>query len=588
MLRFAVIGGAALLLTLALSSEDEAGPLAIVSHLTRVKIVESNMASVRPGSVYENRTYFESLFGFPRPGFNYRFVDTGLGSAEPLYPLYQKGYQGSWFQLIGAFFGESFSRHIDHYTSLPSIEGCHVDSIYMLRNISEFPQYLYEKEREEGFKQIVIRLEYYTRLKPDAECGRHRSNAPDPRFSPMDFLKSHTKARTLADFPPNELARFEAHIAAIRHLQEEFSRTKWPRFDMNDLKTNSLWYYPKGFAEDYDIKDAKKLVYASTPAVRAELNLSHVVSNPEYQKMLDFLNGQSPAEADEPGGDTHRLEDVTEKNVLTKGRHVFPIHHIVGTVENINNFDFVGMTAQPAVDQDDIHFNGLERIPQLRLVFQLKDPDAPGEHFEQLYYHLNFDVVDRLAAPWQRENELDHFLKQLASLHEARESRASDYDALLLDFIREFTQRPVHEFSFSSALTGPWIFGSLSRAYNEARELRPVRIKRQGVDVGYYSSVNDNELFRKSLEAGSLEDYVRIKSVLDDLWVSSYRDPKRFNVERLKFQRLTCAQCHHMAGRDAVHMAFNDGIDRRIPYPMRATEFVYREAARQLKFLESR
>jgi len=63
--------------------------LAIVRHHWQAKIVESNHAALRPGSVYDMITYFEQNFGLARPTFNHRFLDTGLGTADPLYPLYQ-------------------------------------------------------------------------------------------------------------------------------------------------------------------------------------------------------------------------------------------------------------------------------------------------------------------------------------------------------------------------------------------------------------------------------------------------------------------------------------------------------------------
>ena len=40
-----------------------------------------------------------------------------------------------------------------------------------------------------------------------------------------------------------------------------------------------------------------------------------------------------------------------------------------------------------------------------------------------------------------------------------------------------------------------------------------------------------------------------------------------------------------MAGRDGVHVSFNDGLDRRVTETSRATEYVYRELDRQLREL---
>jgi hypothetical protein len=41
--------------------------------------------------------------------------------------------------------------------------------------------------------------------------------------------------------------------------------------------------------------------------------------------------------------------------------------------------------------------------------------------------------------------------------------------------------------------------------------------------------------------------------------------------------------CSQMAGRDGVHVSFNDGLDRRVTTPYKATEYVVRELDRQLQ-----
>lgn len=557
------------------------------------------MVAIRPGSVYENKTYFESLFEFPNPGFNYRFVDTGLGVADPIYPLYQKGYQGSWFQLFFAMLGEGVSRHIDHYTSLPIVEGCQVDSLYMLRNIGEFPKNLYVEERAQGFKQIVIRLEYYTRLYAGANCGHHKVNDPDPKFQPLKWLKKNRGAKTLADFPQKELARFEAHIAAIRHLTEEFGRDKWPRFSMDDLKTNSIWYYPQGHDEDYGISDIsrildlnelrqpKDLIVPASEDLRNSVSMANLVRPEEWARMLDFLSAKPRADfnrAQEPGKDAFSLNDVKPKNIYTAGNRREEITDVWGNVADISNFEMVGMALHPFVDQQDVHFGKESRIvPQVRFTFQMKNPRNPAEHFEQLFFHLNFDAVDRKAGEEIQTIQHEYFLRRIDELTASRNSGASNYNDLLAAFVEEFTRRPVRDFSFSTSLTGIWIFGLMSRNYSEDRVLEPIRINRQGVDVGYYSSVYDNDLFRSAIKNSQGEEKENLENLMEDLRVDFYRDPKRQNVEKIRFDRMTCAQCHHMSARDGVHFSFNDGIDPRNTRSFRATEFMYREADRQLK-----
>jgi hypothetical protein len=40
-----------------------------------------------------------------------------------------------------------------------------------------------------------------------------------------------------------------------------------------------------------------------------------------------------------------------------------------------------------------------------------------------------------------------------------------------------------------------------------------------------------------------------------------------------------------MAGRDGVHVSLNDGLDRRVTTPYKATEYLFRELDRQLRRL---
>ena len=574
-------------------------PLAVVRHLTRVKIIDSNNVSLRPGSIYDNVTYFESLPGL-KPNFNYEFVDTGLGTADPLYPNYQKGHQGSWAQIIPAFFSEQ-NRHIDHFTSLPTPEGCLVDGLYMLRNINEFPKILYQRERNEGYDLIVIRLEYYTRLRSDAECGRHRTNAPDPNFDPMKFMQAHLDAMTLEDFPQEKLARFEAKTSAIRHISQEMNRSKWPRFDLENLKHNSLWYYPEGYAEDYGINaprtlnkwkwvsQPKHLVVTPDASVRANFPLHSLLKSEDFGKVLDFLNGKPTPDFDpstEPGHDTLRLSDVTAKNIYTSGLEMEPIRDVKGDVSRPEHYALVGMNIKPFDIAYDSLFPGGRIVPQLRFVYQLMNPRNPTRPLEQLYLHLKFDVIDRLASQTDRDTQHAHFLDRVDELTKAQETHDAHYSQILASFVEEFTGRPLEAVSFSSSLTGIWVFGELTRTNNAKRELKPLRIVRDGVDIGYYSSAFDNDIFREEIKKSSGERKVLLEKHMEDITVAYYRDPKRMDPHALNFDRVTCAQCHQMSGRDAVHMAINDGLDRRLKMPARVSEFVYHEADRELELAQ--
>jgi len=74
-----------------LGSDDY--PLSIVRHRWQEVITESNHAALIPGSAYDILTHFEQNSGRTRRGFIYLFFDTGLGAADPIYPVFQVGYQ---------------------------------------------------------------------------------------------------------------------------------------------------------------------------------------------------------------------------------------------------------------------------------------------------------------------------------------------------------------------------------------------------------------------------------------------------------------------------------------------------------------
>ncbi len=127
---------------------------------------------------------------------------------------------------------------------------------------------MFEKERQEGYTRVVVRLEHYTKLRPDAECGRHVAHDPDPNFDPMEFMWSHRDAMSLADFPQEELHRFEAKLSVNFPMIEQRDYDQRKPFDLNDLKRNSLWYYPNGHAFDYgvDTPRPQKGLKAFSPA----------------------------------------------------------------------------------------------------------------------------------------------------------------------------------------------------------------------------------------------------------------------------------------------------------------------------------
>jgi hypothetical protein len=571
--------------------------LAIVRHHWQARIIESNCAALRPGSIYDMITYFEQNFGFPRPTFNYRFIDTGLGTADPLYPLYQTGYQGSWNQLLPAFVSNK-SRHLDHFSSVRTPEGCQVDAVYLVRHIDDFPD-RYHQERADGYTLVDIGFNHYTRLTPDAQCGRHVSHAPDPDFEPLKAIQPFLENfRSLADIPPDLLSRYEAKVALLKPVSNEFSRTTWPRFDeVYSLEKNSLWYYPNAFAKAYGIRDPRPqldlehlklpehFVIPASERSQEAFGLRRVLDEDAFGKYLDIMNGHPTPGFDpetEPGNDAFSVAQVTEGNFYTSGLEVRPIERAAEDISNPDHYKLVGMVVRPYQPETDLRWTGTRVVPQVRLVYQLMDTLDHDHPLEQVYLHLVWDVVDRYAPGYERDAQHRRFLRALdhrTSVGE-HDARAEEITA---DLIRTSTRRPIQTLSMSSSLTGIWVFASLSRSFDPARELSAVRIVRQGIDVGYYSTAYDNDLFRQELNRSTGERKKAIAEYLDDLTPEFYRDPRRMNPHTIDFNRVTCAQCHQTAARDGVHMTINDRLDRRITSPVRVSEFIYREIDRQLR-----
>jgi hypothetical protein len=580
-------------------SPAHSGPvLSIVSHHWVTKVSASNFVAVRPGSVYDIRTYFEQRAGLIRPTFNYIFHDTGLGTADALYPVFQTGYQGHWGQLIPALFSEK-NRHIDHYSTGITPEGCRVESAYWVRHIDEFPD-MYQEERQQGYTLIDIGFDYYIKERPDAQCGRHRAFDPDPDFYPIQELKKYAvDFRVLADIPDNLLNKFEAKIALLRLVDEEFSRKKWPRFDeIYSIDKNSLWYYPDGHAKDYgfnsrfdlgqgnkSIDQSEKLIVEADQLLRNSIELDNLLEDYEFKKLLQFLQGQPTVDFDlthEPGKDALRLSDVdSKKHFYSRGLEVIPIENVYADVADIENYKLASIVVRPFQQVADTKFESERVVPQLRFIFQLHRENQP---LEQLFLHLIFDGVDRYGTAELRRVQQLEFLNAWNDVISRADSE--DYQEMLLAFIGKYSQRPVQELNFSSALTGIWIFGSLSQTKGPGDGLQAVRIERKGIDVGYYSSAWDNRLFRDAMNEAEPLRRQELSDHLQQVTPEFYRDPRRTDVHAIKFNEMTCAQCHHMSARDGVHVSLNDKVDRRNTAITKASEFTYRELQRQLQFGE--
>jgi hypothetical protein len=571
--------------------------IAGVKSVSRTKILESNNVTLRPGSVYDTSSYYEVLLDPSRPGFNYEFFDAGLGAAEPVYPMHEKGHQGSYLRLVTSSFSKD-RIHVDSMATVDTVEDCRVDSGYLSRSLTEYPESEFKRERAEGYEMMVVRLDYYTRLKPGAKCGRHVANDPDPNFDAMKFIEKYRDAKYLTDFPQKELARFEAKTGALRQARQDVFLAD-ARFDLNQLARNSLWYYPDGHAFDFgiskerpqggmkDFKLPRHMVVEATPEMQAAYPLSSLLKEDEFGKLLNFWSGKPTADFDpdkEPGRDTLRLSDVTPVNVYTSGLHLETIKDVMGDVSNPSHFRLVAMSMKPYERQEDMSWDGTRVVPQVRFVYQMVDPRQPDRPLEQLYLHLKWDVVDRLAGGDVQKQQHLEFLRRIDELTRARETQAPNRDELLHKFVADFTSaRPVEQVAFSSSLTGIWVFGMLSRDMNEARELLPARIVRNGVDVGYYSTIFDNDVFRDEASKATGARKTELQQVLDDMKPAFYRDSKRQNANALDFNRVTCAQCHQTSGRDGVHVSFNDELNEKIKSKVYVTEFFFRDADEQLK-----
>jgi len=373
----------------------------------------------------------------------------------------------------------------------------------------------------------------------------------------------------------------------------------WPKFDLNRLSDNSLWYYPQGHSFDYgiskprpqhamsDFKLPRHMVIEATSETHAAFPLTSLLKGDEFQKILNFLSGRQTADFDaekEPGHDTFRLSDVTQDKLYTSGLYIENIKDAASDVSDPGNFKLVAMSIKPYEQQDDLAWKGLRVVPQIHFAYQLMDPRQPDRPFEQLYLHLKWDVVDRLADGDTQRTQHLQFLSRVDEFTHARETQAPNYQELLHKFITDFTSaRPIEQIAFSTSLSGIWVFGALTRDQNQARELLPLRIIRDGVDVGYYSSVYDNDVFRAESEKATGTRKKELQQHLDDVTVSFYRDPKRQNVEAINFNRVTCAQCHQTSARDGVHFAFNDGLNENIKTPVYVTEYFFHDADEQLK-----
>ena len=466
---------------------------------------------------------------------------------------------------------------------------------------------MYNDLRAQGYTLVDISFDYYSKLRPDAQCGKHTAHEADASFEPFTAIYPYaTTFKTLADIPPALLAKYEAKIGVLKLVTQDFEKSTdhWETYAQSyNLRDNSMWFYPDGFKPDYGVNTPRTssgltamtkpadMIIAGTPALQSRFDLPHTLPEADFAKLRDMLNGKPAPGYDatkEPGGDTLDIAtQVTPKNFYTSGTTVEPIRDVVADVSDEAHYKLVSIILRPAEPEADVHFpDGPQDIPQVRMVYQLMSPRVPGRAYEQLFLHLDFDAVDRLAPPAQRQDAASAFLRAADRVVALRKAGSPGAGAATAELVAATVgARPLQTLSWSSSLTGIWVFGQMSRSYNAARSLDPAKIVRDGIDLGYYSSAYDNVVFREAIAASRGERQASLRQVLDDLTPRFYRDPRRHDPQTLAFNRVTCAQCHQMAGRDGVHVSFNDGLDRRVTESSRATEYVYRELDRQLREL---
>ena len=577
-------------------------PLSIVRHRWQEVITESNHAALRPGSVYDILTHFEQNSGRLRPQFKYLFFDTGLGAADPIYPVFQEGHQRSWPQLVKAGLSEK-NRHIDHFSTGDTPEGCRIQSVYWVRHIDEFSD-RYADLRADGYSLIDISFDYYVKLRPNAQCGKHHAHELSDGFDPFEAIYGYAdKFRTFSDIPQELLAKYEAKVGVLKLIKETFKTRKdeWKSYDQAyTLSDNSMWFYPNGYAPDHGIDSlrtqsglrfmtqAKHLFWAAEPGLSSEFALPNTLKHEDFLKVVDFLKGKPTPDFDpkkEPGNDTLDVaRQVTSNNFYTSGTTIESIKDVVGDISDPDHFKLVSIVLRPNEPERDIHFSGSQQTPQIRMVYQLMSPRFTGQAYEQLFIHLEYDAIDRRLVGPQRRQAIKDFLQRADAVIGERQTSGPVSIAASAAFIRNVIGfRPAQTVSWSSSLTGLWVFGTLTRSFNTEGDLVAVPVIRGGVNVGFYSSVYDNLLFRNEIEHTDGRRRSDLQALLDDLTPQSYRDPRRHDPKTLTFDRVTCAQCHQMAGRDGIHVSLNDGLDRRIEAPYKATEYLFRELDRQLQ-----
>jgi hypothetical protein len=294
------------------------------------------------------------------------------------------------------------------------------------------------------------------------------------------------------------------------------------------------------------------LVWPASERDQQAFNLSFLLPENAKQQLRNHLLGMFGK--DEPGNDSFSLDQVTEKNIYTSGLSLKPIKNARADILPLTRMKLTSFVVRPNEEVSPGVFR-----PQIRLIFQLVDEDGKTP-LEQFFVH----------TVWRPFSDYSKF-KHLSYI-----KHASEYQNSLFSM---YPNRELINVTYSSTMTGIWVFGSIYK--DEEGNWIPERIQRKGVDVGHYSTIWDGQIFRNKLK-----NRPELGVHLDKLIPQSYRDPGRSDPERIRFDEMTCAQCHHFSARDGVHISLNDGIDKRINAAIKVTEYLYSELERQLNLLK--
>src|SRR4030095_5400841 len=126
-------------------------------------------------------------------------------------------------------------------------------------------------------------------------------------------------------------------------------------------------------------------------------------------------------------------------NIYTSGLHRQAIVDVAAAVGHVQNYLLTAIVVRP-YESEDLHTHGKLVGPQLRFVYQLRDPTNPERPFEQLYLHLNFSVVKPSDDELSMDRKTSQFLKRFETISVASKGATSMKMRAMDSFIRDYTK----------------------------------------------------------------------------------------------------------------------------------------------------